>query len=388
MRRVPLKKTICIFTTAHPTDDVRVYRKMALTFAKTYNVVWIGPNYRFFENSNQDTSITWDTYDISPNLLGRVAGIRKALKKLGSREDIDLVYVPDPDAAFLLTIFNLKKKIKVVFDIHEVYHKDLLARRIKGVLYPLFSGIVQFVLSRIVRRVDVVVGVSLTVLNYYNKYNKNSLVVRSCLPREALDFNEVSHFQKKSSFTIVHGKNHISRGTPVVLEALKRIKVKNVDCEVLMINQYPEESEEYKIFKGELEVNDLNSFVDLREGMPFRQMQAELARSHVGLIAYGKELGVDSLPNRLFEYMAAGIPVIVPKYASEIVRIVEKEECGLAINMENAEELATSIIYLINNPEISSQLGERGRVAFNLRHHWEAEVEPLLNTIETLLHEN
>lgn len=381
------KKNLCVFTTAHPTDDVRVFRKMALTFAKDYNVIWIGPKHHFFEQENAlNKMINWDTYEIPKGIKGRLSSVKKSINRLNAREDIDLVYVPDPDAAFLLTFFK-KNKYKIIFDIHEVYHKDLLERRVNKLLYPVFSSILKYILSKVVAKVNCVTAVSHTVLRYYNKFNANSLVIRSCLPKEALASIDYSDQHKNDIFTVVHGKNHPSRGTPVVLEAMRILNENKVGCEVLMISQYHKDQQEYKDFAIGLKERKLESMVNLKEGMPFNQMQIEIVKSHVGLIAYGKDLGIDSLPNRLFEYMAAGIPVIVPEYAVEIVKIVKDEQCGLVIDMEDGNALANAITYLIANPGLASEMGLRGKAAFDLRHNWEVEVQPLLTEINKLVYD-
>ena len=100
-----------------------------------------------------------------------------------------------------------------------------------------------------------------------------------------------------------------------------------------------------------------------------------------GLIAYGRTAGSNSLPNRLFEYMAAGLPVIGPSYAKEIAAILEKERCGLTVDMENPEALAEAIVFLKMNPRDARAMGERARESFFQRHNWEDEIRPLIRRI-------
>jgi glycosyltransferase involved in cell wall biosynthesis len=128
--------------------------------------------------------------------------------------------------------------------------------------------------------------------------------------------------------------------------------------------------------------HELADYIDLQEGMPFTEMISRMLQCHAGLIAYGRDLGVDSLPNRIFEYMAMGLPVIVPFYSTEMNNILSHEKCGLTTDTEDPVQLAASIDYLVRNPEISDEMGKRGRMAFLERHNWEREIEPLIRYLK------
>jgi glycosyltransferase involved in cell wall biosynthesis len=212
--------------------------------------------------------------------------------------------------------------------------------------------------------------------------DKKSYIVRSCAPISIIDDINRQVIQKNENFTIVHGKNHISRGTGVVIEAINILKGKYSagDFKVLMIDLYGAlEASRDNPYSVQVNKYGVEEFIDLRSGMPLREMQIELSKSNGGLISYGRELGVDSLPNRLFEFMANGLPVIVPEYADEIVNIVKKENCGIITNMENAVKIAEAMEYLIENKEEAYKMGANGKEAFYKRHNWENEIAPIVN---------
>ena len=124
--------------------------------------------------------------------------------------------------------------------------------------------------------------------------------------------------------------------------------------------------------------NGAEEFVKLVPGMSFHQMQTEMSKCHAGLISYGRDLGIDSLPNRLFEYMAAGIPVLAPDYAIEISKIVEAEKCGVLTDTENPQALAEVIKTLMHDKNAALSMGQKGRTAFIARHNWDAEFDKLI----------
>jgi glycosyltransferase involved in cell wall biosynthesis len=374
-----MRKRVCILTTAHPIDDVRVYHKIALSLVKEFEVIWIGPDIYFFENILSNDGISRKLFKNKKGIIGRLHNNIKLFKIfLIERKNMQYAYFPDPDLALIFTFFIRSKSVKKIFDIHEVYHKELLNRRIKGFLYPIFKNFVIKIIKNIVSKVDLTIGVSKTVLNYYVLSKTPHLIIRSCLPQDFSKLNDQNGVKKKI-FTVIHGKNHMSRGTLQVLNALKILKEKKINCKVLMIDQ---EDTGNVIFHSFVKTYDIGSNIDLYKGLPFKEMIYQMGMCHAGLIAYGNELGVDSLPNRFFEYMALGLPVIVPSCSQEMVDIVEKEKCGIIVDTQDSMKIAKCIEFLMSNPESSNKMGKRGKNAFLERHNWENEVKPLINYIK------
>lgn len=179
-----VNKSICIFTTAHPTDDIRVFDKFCKTFIyEGLQVSWIGPDFIFF--SKEDTKISnvhWSLFENSTGFRGRIKNILKAYKSLKNLTTVDYIYCPDPDSAFLAVNFRPNKNTKVIFDIHEVYHKDLLKRKLFGLNFVFISNFIKKAITNVCLKSDLVLGVSKKVLSYYIFDKNNSLVVRSCAP--------------------------------------------------------------------------------------------------------------------------------------------------------------------------------------------------------------
>jgi glycosyltransferase involved in cell wall biosynthesis len=371
-----MKKLYCILTTAHAIDDVRVYRRMALSLINEVEILWIGPNVHVFENELNNDSIRRILYKNGKGIFGRLLNNFHALKQFNKQKNnIHYVYFPDPDVAFFFTLFIKAEKIRKIFDIHEVYHKYLLNKRVKGATYLVLNSLIQKAISKAVRNVDLTLAVSETVANYYVSEKNHNLIIHNCLPLNFGKFKD-NDITRKKVFTIVHGKNHPTRGTIILLDTLRILKKKGIICKVLMINTKNEIYNEY------VNKYELVSFIDLYEGLPFIEMINQMSQCHAGIIAYGRDLGVDSLPNRIFEYMALGLPVIVPEFSKEMFKIVEREKCGLVTNTEDPNQIAECIDHLVKNPELSKEMGERGRKAFLKLHNWETEILPLVKYLK------
>jgi glycosyltransferase involved in cell wall biosynthesis len=108
----------------------------------------------------------------------------------------------------------------------------------------------------------------------------------------------------------------------------------------------------------------------------------------VGLVVLHPETSfVSSQPTKLFEYMAAGIPVIAsdfPLWRS----IVNTAECGLLVDPLDARAIAAAIESLITNPERARAMGQRGRHAVEERFNWAKEEKTLLSFYSWLLRDH
>lgn len=87
---------------------------------------------------------------------------------------------------------------------------------------------------------------------------------------------------------------------------------------------------------------------------------------------------VGNLSNtKFFEYMYVGLPLICTDF-DLWTDIVEKENCGIAVNPHNINEISDAISYLLENPKIAEQMGKNGQRAVTRRYNWKTEEAKLL----------
>ena len=78
-----------------------------------------------------------------------------------------------------------------------------------------------------------------------------------------------------------------------------------------------------------------------------------------------------SLPNKLFDYISAGIPVIATDLP-EIAKIIHEYKCGILIPEANAEEISKAIKELRDNKDLLSELKRNSAIASE-SINWENE---------------
>ncbi len=89
-------------------------------------------------------------------------------------------------------------------------------------------------------------------------------------------------------------------------------------------------------------------------------------------------------PNKLFEAMAFGRPIIVGK-ETLAARRVENFGNGVAVTYGSRKELQDAILWLKRNPDIAREMGEKGRAEF--QRNWRPEImeKRLLDTYGQIL---
>lgn len=88
-------------------------------------------------------------------------------------------------------------------------------------------------------------------------------------------------------------------------------------------------------------------------------------------------------PNKLFEAMMCGKPIIVND-GSAMADIVRKENCGLVVPYGDVDAIKEAILKLKNNPELRQELGQNGRRAYENRYSWRIMEQRLLDSYRQL----
>jgi glycosyltransferase involved in cell wall biosynthesis len=372
---------VCIISNAHPVDDVRVYHKIAASFqSNNIKVTWVGPNRILFDKDYINYGVDYKLYPPASSKLDRIRFLTLGYKIAKTVSDVDFYFAPEPDSAIVAIHLAKSTGAQVIFDIHEVYHDVMLANWVPKWLIGILKPLVQKILQSIISRSDLVIGVNQAVLDPYKHNKTTKMIVRSCAPIWFASGPQADVCgEKRSGLVLMHGKSTAGRGTIIVLEALAIAKDKVPDLRVIIFEEFIEHIDGFGIdeFQGKVRCLGLEGVVDFRKKIPTKEMPSLLASCDVGLISYNKKMGIDSLPNRLFEYMATGLVVIAPTYSKEIANIINSEECGVLVDFEDPRSLADAIIYLSQHPEECRRMGNRARKAFVEGLNWDVEVQQL-----------
>jgi glycosyltransferase involved in cell wall biosynthesis len=88
-------------------------------------------------------------------------------------------------------------------------------------------------------------------------------------------------------------------------------------------------------------------------------------------------------PNKLFEAMLCGKPIVVSEGTS-MARIVREENCGLIVPFGNAERVREAIETLRNDIHLRQELGNQGKRAYCEKYSWAIMEQRLIDMYRTM----
>jgi glycosyltransferase involved in cell wall biosynthesis len=118
--------------------------------------------------------------------------------------------------------------------------------------------------------------------------------------------------------------------------------------------------------------------------VPHERLAAHIAEADVGVIPHPKNDHTDTtIPNKLFDYMLQGLPVLVSD-AAPLQRIVTTERCGEVFQARDEVSLAEALSRLMHSSELAD-MGRRGAAAVQRRYRWDVDAAELCRAISCVL---
>ncbi len=372
-------KRICHITTVHSLFDARIFYKECQTLVKNgYNVSLIVQH----EKKKIIEGIEIISLFRPQNRFCRIFCLTKKAYKLALEQKVDIYHFHDPE--FLPWAVKLKKKTgaKIIYDIHENISNQILTKSwIPKTLRKTFSKAYQLIEKRSLKYIDWIILAEDSYLKIYKNY-KNVIVLKNYF----LISNRFSYKIKKKQddlFQLVYvGGISKERGIFEMIEVINILKQNSIKIRLNIVGLIPERIK-CKI-DNLIEKYELKSYVMLYGRLSYPEAQKVIEKSILGLsILYPIPNYIESLPTKMFEYMAAGLPVIASNFPLW-KEIIEKNNCGICVNPLDSKEITRAVQYLKENREEAEKMGENGRKAVLEKYNWENESKKLLNIYKLL----
>ena len=117
--------------------------------------------------------------------------------------------------------------------------------------------------------------------------------------------------------------------------------------------------------------------VNMTGAVPPEHMPDYYAMMDVGVAPYPDNIPFYFSPLKIFEYMAAGLPVVASDIG-QISEVVAHQKTGLLYRAGDQTQLFTALEALILTPVEALRLGEQGRQTAVNQHSWQQRVDEIL----------
>jgi glycosyltransferase involved in cell wall biosynthesis len=355
-------------TTLHAPDDVRIFEKECATLAAAGHEVHL---LAFAPPRGRLRGVVFHSLGEARPRPGP-AGLARRLRaawRAAQRIRADLYHVHDPELIPVALLLRLSRR-RVVYDAHEDTPREVVAMHLDRPLFGRALSACWTVAGWICSAaVTAVVAATPSIGSRFPA--RKTVVVRNFPTEfESEHFVGGPHSDRPPHIVYIGGVNGI-RGVREMAAAVERVRIPGTKLVLAGTVQDPG-----------LEPELRSERIDVREWLPRDQVAALLREARVGLLVlHPVAAHVESLPIKLFEYMAAGIPVVASDFPlwRELI-----DGAGLLVDPLDADAIASAVEALLRDPVTAEAMGARGRELVTSRYAWDAEARRLLALYDRL----
>ncbi|CAA0189638.1 glycosyltransferase family 4 protein [Tenacibaculum maritimum] len=365
-------KRIIHLTSAHNRRDTRIFEKECKGLTKLGHEV----SMVVADGLGNEIIGGIEIYDVG-KLPGRINRFIRTTRLVFDKAiDLkgDIYHLHDPE---LMPIGVKLKRLnkKVIFDAHEDLPKQILA---KPYLNKISAKFLAFLISRYEKKVfkkfDFIIAATPYIRDKILEFNKNCIDVNNYPILEEFSV-EKTWDDKEDQVCYVGGISKV-RGISELVKSLNYVE-----------NTHLALAGNFSGVEFEKEVKNCKSWGKVVElGYLNRQQVASVySKSKAGLVTLHPIVNyLDSLPVKMFEYMAAGIPVIASDFKLW-QEIIYENKCGICVNPLEPKSIAKAINDIVLNPKEAEIMGRNGRAAVENKYNWRIEMKKLSKVYNKIL---
>ena len=377
---------VCLFSTTHAPLDARIFYREARTLSR---------------NGYDVTILTPARFDVLVQDGVKIIGLGTATGKLARffnlwrvfwlalRQDADIYHFHDMELCLVGWLLHRLKDKPVIYDVHENFPEFMLDKAWlpMGLRRPIGCLVKAYELW-VARRIQGIIVVNQLLKERFEKVNTHVVLLGNYPPRVSAlsrQYAQLSENMSSSSCQlqdlIYIGPIGSDRGLDVMVDVIKQLHDRYPQLRLLLLGPIMPEAK--KIMDGPVE--DWTNSVQWLGVVPHEELHSYLHRSLAGLLLYQPSLNnILGTPNKLFEYMAAGLPVVCSNFVF-MRQYVESAQCGLLVDPQDSSAVSDAVEKLLQDPRDARAMGERGRQAVVNQFCWETVERDLLSLYASLV---
>jgi glycosyltransferase involved in cell wall biosynthesis len=345
----------------HPADDVRILLKECRSLAKAgFDVHYVAPE----APDGKRDGVTLHGFAL-PGGYRPLQIARRLWRVWRTARPIraDLVHFHEP-ALLPVALLLRHSGVRVVYDVHE----DHLSALEDGPYSESWKQLGLRLFERLGRRTcDGFVAATPAIARGLPP-ERTVEVLNYARPEE---FAEATTKPADGANVVYVGVITHGRALREMIEAAGRLR--NPQARLVLIGAFatPQLEEEARSLPGWSRVDYLGPRSRYEVG-------EHLAAARAGLVLFHPQPNhTEALPNKIFEYMAAGLPVVASDFPYWR-NLLEPIDCAVWVDPLDPECIAAAIDDLLADEERAREMGRRGALAVRERLNWEHEAPKLV----------
>jgi len=377
-----MKKIIFIGSSVHQWNDPRILHKQSVSLSKHFSVELHIPapfKKKKFKGVNIYGLPEWtsksDRIRIIKQLLIRILKSKAAI-----------VHLHDPELIPIGILVKAFTKKKVIFDFHEQYEFNIVKREwIPEFLHiPLVKTYLMF--ERVACKVfDGVIGVIEDQLPVLSTNSNNRIVKNYPIIHYHNQMGKVYKTKERNVSIVYLGDITSERRIHELIELTGILnRTYSIITHIIGRNKNQQYAEKLNSIINKYKINNK---VKLHGYIPIEEAMQILSQSDIGLLPPRNPKDfVRSLPVKLFDYMSAGIPVIMPEFPLS-KDVVMKHKCGVLVDPMDRNSMIKGLELLIGNPKLRAEMGQNGFNAVLKYYSWQSQEKKLIDLYKTIVKE-
>lgn len=358
-------------TTVHDPSDNRInLRECASLAAAGYDVQILAPEYA------PTSAVPVVPLGKSRSRLGR-ATFRQARAFMAiHRLDPQVVHIHDPELLPVAVLNRVLGRV-VVYDAHEDFAAQLRSKEyLPRVVRPGVAAALGSVERWCARRVSHVMAATPAIARRF--HSERTTVVQNFPRLEDLECDEAEDYEERRPTIAYAGGISRIRGLFEMVDAMALLS-RSSPARLALAGRWFAES-----LKEPAAQREGWSSVDDLGWLDRRGVTALLASARAGIVVLHPVPNyLESQPTKLFEYMAAGLPIVASDFPHW--KDVIGHHSALFVDPRDPQAISDALRWILDHPAEARELGERGRRLTSEKFHWGSEASKLLAVYRRLL---
>ncbi len=359
------KKKVAHLTSVHTPADTRItFRECATLALAGYEVVLIAPG----AAGDLPRGVRLRSVAPARTRFERMTRTMWRIYRAALDERADVYHFHDPEL-IAVGLALRARGARVIFDVHEDIPVDIRYKNwIPAWLRPMIAAGSRIALHAVQGWYSAIVTATPAIARNFPR--GRTVVVCNYPSLEELRAGE-SDFEKRPRAVAYLGNITALRGAAEMVAALTSAQMAP-DIRLMLAGRFEDDELEQR----------------LRALPAWRHVEFSgwCARSNVPRLLSSVRAGLlvlqpassfeDSMPTKLYEYLGAGLPVVVSR-SLNCSAIVHEFDCGLAVDPCDVDAIAQAVTFLVNHPDAAQAMGARGRRFVMERCQWNNEAKKL-----------